>query len=285
MYAAKEAHTGVEAYRAASSAGARDRLAVVADLRRAIGAGEIVVHFQPQADLATGRITGVEALVRWRHPERGLLYPESFIPIAEHTGLMRPLTSHVLQVTLRQWRDQGLELAVAVNLSTRNLLDLSLPDEVARRLAEHDLPASALELEITETTIMADPVRAKAVLHRLADLGVRLAIDDFGTGYTSLAWLRDLPVTTLKIDKSFVMSMGEREQDAVIVRSSVQLGRNLGLHVVAEGMEGEDAWRALVALGCEQAQGYFLSRPQAAEPLTGWLRGYRPAAPLPAAAA
>jgi len=285
MYAAKEAHTGVEAYRAASSAGARDRLAVVADLRRAIGAGEIVVHFQPQADLATGRITGVEALVRWRHPERGLLYPESFIPIAEHTGLMRPLTSHVLQVTLRQWRDQGLELAVAVNLSTRNLLDLSLPDEVARRLAEHDLPASALELEITETTIMADPVRAKAVLHRLADLGVRLAIDDFGTGYTSLAWLRDLPVTTLKIDKSFVMSMGEREQDAVIVRSSVQLGRNLGLHVVAEGMEGEDAWRALVALGCDQAQGYFLSRPQAAEPLTGWLRGYRPAAPLPAAAA
>ena len=287
MYAAKEGHTGIELYHTSDDGSSRERLALVAELREAIGAGQIVVHFQPKADLSSGRVAGVEALVRWQHPDRGLLYPDGFIPLAEHTGLMRPLTSHVLQVALRQcrrWRDEGLELSVAVNLSTRNLLDLSLPAEVARRLAEHGVPAAALELEITETTIMADPVRAKAVLDRLAELGVQLAIDDFGTGYSSLAWLRDLPVTTLKIDKSFVMNMGEREQDSVIVRSSVQLGRNLGLRVVAEGVEGAAAWQQLVALGCDQAQGFFLSRPQAAGPLTGWLRSYRPGEALPAVA-
>jgi len=287
MYAAKEAHTGIEVYQASDDDSSRERLAIVAGLREAIDLEQIVLHFQPKADLVTARITGVEALVRWQHPERGLLYPDSFIPVAEHTGLMRPLTSHVLELALRQcreWRDEGLELDMAVNLSTRNLLDLSLPAEVTRRLAAHGLPAGALELEITETTIMADAVRAKIVLDQLAEIGVRLAIDDFGTGYTSLAWLRDLPVATLKIDKSFVIDMGQREQDAVIVRSSVQLGRNLGLQVVAEGVEDEAAWRHLVALGCDQAQGYFLSRPQPAGTLTAWLRSYRPGEALTAAA-
>jgi EAL domain-containing protein (putative c-di-GMP-specific phosphodiesterase class I) len=204
-----------------------------------------------------------------------MLFPDEFIPLAENTGLMRPLTSYVLDRALAQcrlWRDAGYsDLSVAVNISTRNVLDSALPDEVRERLARHGLPAAALELEITETTLMVDPIRAKTVIGGLADIGVGLAIDDFGTGYTSLSWLGELPVTTLKIDKSFVMDMASHEEAAAIVRSSVHLGGDLGLRVVAEGVEDQQAWSGLADLGCDYIQGYFLSRPQPAEGLVRWL--------------
>ncbi len=275
MYTAKRAHSGHALYDDGVDRYSRANLELIADLRRGIDDEELVLHFQPKADLATGRVVGVEALVRWDHPERGFLYPDAFIPMAENTGLIRPLTLHVLDRALAQtrvWMQQGLDLTMAVNVSTRNLLDLTLPDEVETLLELHSVPASKLELEITETTIMADPPRAKAVLARLAAMGISLAVDDFGTGYTSLSWLRDLPLTTLKIDKSFVMRMATDEGDAKIVHSTVQLGCSLGLKVVAEGVEDEASWEQLVALGCNLAQGYYLSRPQPVEPLTEWLR-------------
>ncbi len=278
MYAAKQAHSGVATYSADIETYSLDRLELIADLRRAIDADQIVLHFQPKASLPDGRIVGVEALVRWEHPERGFLYPDAFIPAAELTGLMGPLTFHVLDLALAQcaeWREQGLDLGMAVNVSTRNLLDLTLPDVVEQLLEVHGVPAHRLELEITETTIMADPPRVKAVLARLAARGVTLAVDDFGTGYTSLSWLRELPLTTLKIDKSFVLNMTAGDGDSVIVRSTVQLGRSLGLRVVAEGVEDAEAWDELCALGCDLAQGYHLSRPQAPVVLTPWLAARR----------
>jgi EAL domain-containing protein (putative c-di-GMP-specific phosphodiesterase class I) len=247
----------------------------MADLHRALDGDELVLHYQPKADLPAGRVRSVEALVRWEHPERGLLFPDEFIPLAQHTGLIRPLTMRVLQLALTQcraWRDEGLELSVAVNLAMRNLLDAQLPDEVMRLLASLKLPAEALELEITESTIMADPGRAAAVLDRLSALGVRLAIDDFGTGYSSLGYLKRLPVDEIKIDKSFVLNMSGDENDAAIVRSTIDLGRNLGLEVVAEGVETEEVWDRLSDLGCDVAQGYYLSRPKSPQELTDWMR-------------
>jgi diguanylate cyclase len=252
-----------------------DRLTLLTELRRAIERGELLLHYQPKADLRTGEIRGVEALVRWQHPERGMIPPDEFIPAAQKTGVIGPLTTFVLDEALRQcrtWSLQGLELSVAVNLSTRNLLDLHLPEAVGELLARWDVPAGLLELEITESTILADPVRAMQILSRLDEMGVRLAIDDFGTGYSSLAYLKRLPVDELKIDKSFILGMDESENDEVIVRSTIDLGRNLGLRVVAEGVESPQAWSRLAQLGCNVAQGYYLSRPVPAAELTPWLR-------------
>ncbi len=271
LHAAKHAHSGHALFDRA----ARESLNLIAELRRGIDDEELVLHFQPKADLQTRRVLGVEALVRWEHPERGLLYPDAFIALAEKTGLIGPLTLHVLDRALAQaraWMQAGLDLTMAVNVTPRNLLDLTLPDQVETLLELHSVPPSKLELEITETAIMADPPRAKAVLARLHALGISLAVDDFGTGYASLSWLRDLPLQTLKIDRSFVMRMAADEGDATIVRSSVQLGRSLGLKVVAEGVEDEAAWVQLLGLGCDLAQGFHLSRPQPAAALTPWLR-------------
>ena len=204
--------------------------------------------------------------MRWDHPERGFLYPDAFIRMAENTGLIRPLTLHVLDRALAQtraWMQQGLDLTMAVNVSTRNLLDLTLPDQVETLLELHSVPASRLELEITETTIMADPPRAKAVLARLSAMGISLAVDDFGTGYTSLSWLRDLPLTTLKIDRSFVMQMATDEGDATIVHSTVQLGRSLGLKVVAEGVEDEASWQQLARARLRPRAGLLPEPPSA----------------------
>ena len=275
MYQAKRQRTGVELYDAAADTSSRLRLGLLAELRTAIAEDQLVVHYQPKVDSRSGAVEGLEALVRWDHPQRGLIFPDEFIALAENTGLMRPLTSHVLDRALAQcriWREVGHpDLTMAVNLSTRNLLDGALPGEVAERLAAHQLPASVLELEITETTLMVDPMRAKAVLLELAAIGVSLAIDDFGTGYTSLSWLGELPITTLKIDRSFVMRMTDHAKDEAIVRSSVQLGHSLGLEVVAEGIEDAQAWHGLADLGCEYLQGYFFSRPQSAEKMQSWL--------------
>ena len=225
--------------------------------------------------VADGEVDGVEALVRWQHPHRGLLPPGAFLPFAEQSDLMRPLTMDVLDKALAQvaqWRAEGIDLHVAVNLSAQTLLDRTLPDEVARLLAEHAVAACALQLELTESTLMRDPARSAEVLEQLAAAGVRIAIDDFGTGWSSLMWLKKLPVTSIKIDRSFVGDMLTSSSDAAIVRSTVSLGRSLGLDVVAEGVETPETLEKLADCGCDVVQGYLISRPQPADVLTPWLR-------------
>jgi EAL domain-containing protein (putative c-di-GMP-specific phosphodiesterase class I) len=250
-------------------------LTLVAELRRAISERELVLYYQPKAALESGEVTSVEALIRWMHPERGLVLPDSFIPLAQETSLIGPLTLYVIEEALRQsraWLEQGIELQVAVNLSTRNLLDRSFPTQVADLLRRWDVKPNALELEVTESSMLANPKRAQDVLRELSELGIRLSIDDFGTGYSSLSYLRELPVDEIKIDRSFVMGMAAEAGDAVIVRSTVDLGRNLGLEVVAEGVETIEHWECLRELGCNIAQGYYLSRPVPADELSDWLR-------------
>jgi diguanylate cyclase (GGDEF)-like protein/PAS domain S-box-containing protein len=250
-------------------------LTLVAELRRAIAERELILHYQPKAALASGKVTSAEALLRWMHPKRGVVYPDSFIPVAQETSLIGPLTLYVIEEALRQarkWRDEGVDLSISVNLSTRNLLDREFPQQVAALLARWGIGPEWLELEVTESSMLANPTRAKAVLGELSDLGIRLSIDDFGTGYSSLSYLRQLPVDEIKIDRSFVMGMGDEADDAVIVRSTVDLGRNLGLDVVAEGVETAELWDRLRELGCNTAQGYFLSRPMPADQLAEWLR-------------
>jgi diguanylate cyclase (GGDEF)-like protein len=275
MYVAKEGRTGFELYSADRDRHSPRRLALLGDLRRAIDDhNSLVLHYQPKADMRTGGIRGVEALLRWNHPEHGTIPPDEFIPLAEHTGLIRPVTLFVLDEALaqcRRWNDSGVRVGMAVNLSVRNLYDPSFADEVAGLLRKWQVPASQLELEITESVIMADPMRAMAVLARLSELGVGLSLDDFGVGYSSLAYLKRLPVTEIKIDKSFVMNISHDESDAMIVRSTIGLARSLGMRVVAEGVETEATWTRLVSLGCDVAQGFYLCRPKPAEELTAWL--------------
>ena len=277
MYAAKENRSGWELYSREHDRYSPRRLTLAGDLRHAIDRGELSLHYQPKAELATGQIVGVEALLRWSHPEHGSIAPDDFIPIAEHTGLIRPLTSWVLGEAMaqaRDWNRLGMNLSIAVNLSVRSLMDGALPDEVAAALSRESLDAASLILEITESTIMADPQRAIAILRRLADQGVSLAIDDFGTGYSSLAYLKRLPVNEVKVDKSFVMNMASDPDDAVIVRSTVDLARNLGLRVVAEGVEDAQSWDHLRVLGCDAVQGYHLARPMPAGSVQAWLADY-----------
>ncbi len=283
MYAAKATHAGFVLFDAALDQHSPRRLALLGELRRAIEQQQLVLHYQPKVDAHTGRVLGVEALVRWQHPEHGLVQPDDFIPLAERTGLIAPLTHDVLDQALRQcqaWQQAGHELPVAVNVSARRLLDLAFPDEVAGLLARWQVPARLLVVEITESTIMADPQRALEVLGRLHELGVELAIDDFGTGYSSMAYLKTLPVHELKVDRSFVMQMTSSTRDAVIVRSTVDLGRNLGLRVVAEGVEDPATWDELDALGCDAIQGYHISRPVPPDDLITWLQQYQ-ATPTP----
>jgi diguanylate cyclase (GGDEF)-like protein len=274
MYVSKEAHVP-KVYSPDHDHYSPDRLALVGELRRALEAEELILHYQPQLAL-TGELKSVEALVRWQHPARGLLFPDRFLPLAEHTGLIRPLTRYILDAGLRQlraWHDAGRDIGLAVNLSARDLLDLNLPEEVLELLNKWSVDPTRLELEITENILLTDPARAGLVLERLGALGVTVAVDDFGSGYSSLNYLRRLPVDVLKIDKSFVMNMGANEHDAVIVRSTIELGHNLGLRVVAEGVESRDVWDRLGALGCDTAQGFYLSRPIAAAALDDWLAG------------
>jgi diguanylate cyclase (GGDEF)-like protein len=275
MYNAKQAHVAYELYAAARDEFSPNRLRLVGELRSGITRGELELHYQPKVRLSDKTVVGVEALVRWQHPEHGLMSPDKFIPLAEHTGLIRPLTLQVLASALDQcaaWRANGLELGVAVNLSPRNVMDPDLPRQIKQLLEERGLPANLLELEITEDTIMSDPKRVRDVLMRLDAMGVWLAVDDFGTGYSSLPYLKQLPVTTLKVDRSFVMSMESDEDDAVIVRSTIALGRNLGLRVMAEGVESESALNELRDLGCDYAQGFHLSRPLPANEFERWVR-------------
>jgi diguanylate cyclase (GGDEF)-like protein len=278
MYVAKEAKGKVVVYADEFNVSTPAHLALLGDLRTALARDEFVLHFQPTARMRNHEVCGAEALIRWRHPSLGLLYPDRFIADAERSGLIEPITVWVLDAALRQCRawltasmERGTEpLSVAVNLSTRCLLDAALPGTVAEALERWQVPGRLLELEITETVIMADAKRASRVLGELADMGVVLAIDDFGTGYSSLAYLRELPVAELKIDRSFVIDMGQDRGDAVIVRSVIDLARNLGLRTVAEGVEDEQTWSTLAELGCDKAQGYVLARPMTAQQFTRW---------------
>jgi diguanylate cyclase (GGDEF)-like protein len=268
MYQAKSTLRGHVLYSPDHDSYNPDRLLLLAELRTAIDEAELRVVYQPKVELATGRVVGAEALVRWPHRRRGLVPPDEFVPVAEHTGLLRPLTLYVLDAALSEcarWRQAGFELDVAVNLSVRNLLDVELPGDIQRLLAQHSLPSSALDLEITESALVADPVRTNAVLQAIHESGIGISIDDFGTGYSSLSYLRRMPVSELKIDKSFVTSMAIDDNDASIVRSTIDLGRNLGLRVVAEGVETSDVAEQLAGLGCHVAQGYLYGRPVSGE--------------------
>jgi len=270
MYVAKDGNSAYAFYDPKSNPHDPVRLTLVGELRRAIDERELVLHYQPKTIVRNGSVDSVEALLRWQHPERGLLMPDAFIPLAQETGLIRPLTLYVIEAAITQclaWQRRGTVLSVAVNLSTRNLLDAHFPDDVAQLIAKSGIDPGLLELEITETTMLADPLRTKCVLERLSALGIRLSIDDFGVGYSSLSYLKSLPISEIKIDRSFVAKMLECEDDAVIVRSTIDLGRNLGLEVVAEGVESAAIWDELGALGCDLGQGYFLSRPVPPEEL------------------
>ena len=278
MYLAKTAQSGCEIYTVEKDQYSPSRLALVGELRAGIDNDEFLVHYQPKVDLKNGEVRGVEALIRWNHPLRNLIPPDEFIPLAEHTGLIDQLTFLVMNESLKQaqeWREQGIDMKVAVNLSARSLLDEEFPEEVAKVLRRWKATPSSLQLEITESTILADPQRAAGILNTLSRMGVELSIDDFGTGYSSLVHLRRLPLKELKIDKSFVMNMQVDENDAVIVRSLIDLGRNLGLQVVAEGVETEEVWNELTRLGCDFAQGFYTSRPMPADQLSRWLNVMR----------
>lgn len=274
MYQAKRSGTGVALYSAAADDNCPHRLALLGELRNAIKHEEMRLHYQPKLDLREGRLVGVEALVRWQHPERGFLPPSAFIPIAEQTGLIFPLTHWVLEAALKQqrvWRGRGIDVPVAVNLSRRTLQDPQLPDIVAELLHHLEVPASALVLEITESSLMADPLRAGDNLDQLRALGVHVSIDDFGTGYSSLASLKNLSVDELKIDRSFVQAMAADASARAIVRAIIDLADALSLRVVAEGVEDRATWDLLAQQGCEIAQGYFLSRPLDALELEDWI--------------
>jgi diguanylate cyclase (GGDEF)-like protein len=276
MYAAKDAKTGVVMYDPSTPVHQPNRLALLGELRRALERpGELVLYYQPKIGLLMSELYGVEALVRWNHPERGIVSPAEFIPIAESTGLINRLTVHVLDTALaqvRSWLDEGREIPVAVNLSPRCLLDPEMLDRVSHMLVRHRVPARLLRLEVTETAVMANPALALRTLTGLHELGVRLSIDDYGTGYSSMAYLKRLPVDELKVDRSFVLNMTSSENDAILVRSAIDLGHNLGLTVVAEGVEGAEHVAALRELGCDIAQGYHFARPMPPDKLAEWLR-------------
>ncbi len=271
MYDAKRGGHGVTTYTAERDPYSADRLGLLAELRGAIERDELVLHYQPKICLATGELTGVEALVRWQHPTRGLLGPDAFVPLAARTGVVADLTRWVVDRALADCRT--LDLPVAVNLAAANIVDVTLPAAIGAALERHGVPAGRLVCEISEHTVMADPVRAAAVLGGLRELGVGLSLDDFGTGHSSLSYLKRLPLDEVKIDRSFVAGMTEDENDAVIVRSTIDLARNLGLRVVAEGVETGEIMDALAELRCDVAQGYFISRPMDLQALKVSLRG------------
>ncbi|MDQ1048777.1 bifunctional diguanylate cyclase/phosphodiesterase [Streptomyces sp. V4I2] len=291
MYQAKRDRTGVEVYESKRDSNTPDRLGLLGDLRRALDAREVELHYQPKVRF-DGQVAGLEALVRWVHPERGKVPPDEFIAIAESSGLMPHLTEYVLDTALAQvaeWRSQGLFVPVAVNVSPRDVHTPGFAGSVAARLARHGVPAGALQLEITEHVLLEDPQRAADTLAALTGHGVKMSLDDFGTGYSSLVHLRRLPVSELKIDRSFVARLAVDTEDAEIVRCTVDLAHSLGLLVVAEGVEDDETWERLRDMGCDAVQGWLVAAAMPPEETTAWLRArgsrgwQRPRAALPAA--
>jgi diguanylate cyclase (GGDEF)-like protein len=271
MYEAKRMRTGHEVYLSSRDHHSRQRLALIGELHGALQAGQLVLHYQPKADLSTRAVRSVEALVRWEHPERGLLGPNEFLPLMEQSGLGRALTAFVIDLALAEMTEAGLDLTVAVNLGPADLLDLGFPAEIERLLGRRGFAPEHLELEVSEDVVMADVERTTDVLSGLRGTGVRTALDDFGAGRAALGHIKHLEVDTLKIDRAFVMRLAEDERDAAIVHSLVDLGARLGIHVVAEGVENRATWTHLADWGCGEAQGYFVGRPMAADELTTWL--------------
>lgn len=274
MYEAKRNRFGVTLYNPELGEGRNEAMALKAELRRAIDLHELVLHFQPKIDFASQRINGVEALVRWNHPRQGLLFPDRFIQLAENSGLIKSLTVEVMRLALtqiKQWRELGIELPISVNISALNLQDKGFPEWVAGMITEYETPPRLLELEVTETAIMTEPLRAIENIRKLSSLGVMVSIDDFGTGYSSMAYLQKLLVAKIKIDRSFVREMGKHENDEVIVRSTIDLAHNLGLKAVAEGVENQESWEKLRDLGCDSAQGYYMSKPLPATQFLEWM--------------
>ena len=275
MYVAKRTQADYAFYDSSQDSHSVSRLAMVGELRHAIAEGELEVYYQPKASLQTRRVSGAEALVRWNHPAKGLIMPNEFIAVAEHTGLIKPLTIYVLDKSLQQikhWLDQGETLKVAVNLSARSLQDNDIVAQIASRLNYWDVPSQYLRLEITESTIMEDPIRAMDILKELNSMGIQLSIDDFGTGYSSLMYLKQLPINQIKIDQSFVCDMLKNTEDRVIVRSTIDLAHNMGHKVIAEGVNDEKTLDMLTEMGCDMAQGYFISRPIPATQFETWLQ-------------
>jgi diguanylate cyclase (GGDEF)-like protein len=264
MGLAKDRHLGFAVYNGTSEQSTTDALELVSRLRPALERQELILHYQAQIAVDTGEVSGAEALVRWEHPERGLLQPGAFVPYVERTGASKALSAYVLSAAtaqLRSWRTRGFHVGVAVNLTMFDLLDVKLPEQIVALLEETGVEPGALELEITESLIMGDPDRVRAVVSRLKEIGVRLAIDDFGTGYSSLSYLKTLPIDVIKIDRSFVRKMAIEKSDAAIVQSTIELAHNLGLVVVAEGVEDAATLAELGRFGCDYAQGYFIARP------------------------
>ena len=276
MYRAKQNGTGVEIFDEQLEQLSRDHIELAGELQRGIEHDELVLYYQPKANLRDGSVECLEALVRWDHPQHGLLAPGDFLPFAERYGLMRQVTRAVLTTALAQqqsWRERdGIDVAIAVNLSSADLIDESLPGEVATLMKRHSTPRGKLQFEITENTVMVDPERVLHSLRQIGDFHITFALDDFGTGRASLAYLKRLPVSELKIDRSFVAEMTSDHSDAVIVQSTITLAHNLGMRVVAEGVETAEHWRLLTAQGCDTAQGFYLSRPLPADDVAPWLR-------------
>jgi EAL domain-containing protein (putative c-di-GMP-specific phosphodiesterase class I) len=273
MYAAKSGREGVHVYLPEPDGGTGDRLRTMEELRVALTDDQLVVHLQPQVRLVDGDVVGAEALVRWQHPTRGLLSPAQLLPAAEQAGLLRPLTDTVLELSLiavaRWWAER--RVPVSVNLSAVNVTDLDLPGKVAQALMRHGLPPEALTLELVEDTLMADPERGRTVLGELRHLGVRTSIDDYGTGYSSLAYLRGLPADELKLDRSLTSDVAGDPRAAVIVKHTVALAHDLGLDLVAEGVEDAETAAVLADLGCDVIQGYVLARPMPVDDFLVWL--------------
>jgi EAL domain-containing protein (putative c-di-GMP-specific phosphodiesterase class I) len=275
MYIAKRGHLGYACYDPEADENSSDQLTMLSELRRAIDKDELVLHFQPQVRAGSGEVCGAEALVRWEHPRRGFLGPGEFIPLAEQSDLIQPLTEYILAASLRQhrkWQDAGVLIPVAVNVAARCLLDQDFPERVSELLHEYGVPPAELTLEITESAVISDPQRAKEILSRLRDLGVRLSVDDFGTGYSSMAYLQTLPLHELKIDRCFIKEIGSAtSNDAAIVLAIVELAHALNLEVVAEGVEDEPTLTQLARMGCDIGQGYHMCRPLPAGKLMAWL--------------
>jgi predicted signal transduction protein with EAL and GGDEF domain len=276
MYLAKDANSGYAVYTPEFDRHSPQRLTLVADLRQAIDRRQLSLRYQPKIELRTGRVIGTEALVRWQHPVHGMILPSRFIGLAEQIGFIKPLTLWVTEQALRQcrrWRDAGLEVTVAVNLSAGSLQEPHLADQLAEIIQDCHADSSWLEVEITESVVMSDPVRAMEMLTRMHRMGLRLTIDDFGIGHSSLSYLKRLPVQGMKIDQSFVMEMARL--DDVIVRSTIDLAHNLGLQVVAEGVESREIWSRLIVLGCDAAQGNYVSGPLESEKVAAWINEWQ----------
>lgn len=274
MYHAKHRLKGISLYDSEFDSHTPKRLALMGALGAATREDQLFLQYQPKVDLSTGEAFGFEALIRWNHPTMGFVPPSEFVPIAEMSSLIYAMSSWVLEQTIKQcakWRDQGYDMVCAMNLSARNLLDDRIVTDLKRFLDKYQLSGSSLEMEITESTLMSDPERAEAALEKIDKLGVSLAIDDFGTGYSSLAYLKRLPVKTLKIDGSFVQNMLTDDQDEIIVHSTIQLAHNLGLSIVAEGVETDDVYKRLKELGCDKVQGYYIAKPLDADKVVDWM--------------